>query len=414
MLGWERTQQQPRPPLLHRISPWQLQIIDVLIGVFIVFVRAHTAVEVQQGPFPVVTQPLPGPEILVAAVGAGIAVALRRRVPMTALALITLCIALGAGTGITPILDPFIGIPMYQVASTYERRRSLPALIVVASLLFSVSALRSVALHHTDLETLGLVVVIAAWFVGDSVRVRRTYVAGLAEQAAQRQRESEERAQRSVAEERLQIARELHDVVAHSLSVIAVQSGVGRHVIDSQPAEAKRALAAVEATSRSALDELRRMLGVLRRDDGRPAALAPAPGVDALDPLVQQVRMAGYTVDLDIRSAAVGALSPGVEQSIYRIIQEALTNVVKHAGPARVRVEISDVDDALVIEVNDDGRGFSRPLDEIPDVENGAHHGIVGMRERVALYDGLLWTGPRPGGGFRVYARFPLDALAWS
>ena len=157
------------------------------------------------------------------------------------------------------------------------------------------------------------------------------------------------------------------------------------------------------------------MLGVLRRDDGQPAALAPAPGVDALDPLMQQVRMAGYVVDLDIRSTAVGALAPGVEQSIYRIIQEALTNVVKHAGPARVKVEIRDVDDALVIEVNDDGRGPSPPVTELPGNEDAAaHHGIVGMRERVALYDGSLSAGPRPGGGFRVSARFPLKALAAS
>jgi len=186
-------------------------------------------------------------------------------------------------------------------------------------------------------------------------------------------------------------------------------------VIDSQPAEAKRALAAVEATSRSALDELRRMLGVLRRDDVRPASLAPAPGVGNLDPLMQQVRMAGYVVDLDIHSAAVRTLSPAVEQSIYRIIQEALTNVVKHAGPARVQVEIRDDGDALVVEVNDDGRGLSRLPSEVPDADGSrTHHGIVGMRERVALYDGSLTVGPRPEGGFRVFARFPVDALAAS
>jgi signal transduction histidine kinase len=324
------------------------------------------------------------------------------------------CIAIGASAGVSPILDPFIGIPMYQVASTYERRRSVPALIAVVSLLLSASAVHSVAVHSIQLETLGIVVGIAAWFVGDSVRARRTYVAGLAEQAAQRQREAVERAQRSVAEERLQIARELHDVVAHSLSVIAVQSGVGRHVIDTQPADAKRALAAVEATSRSALDELRRMLGVLRRDDGQPAALAPAPGVEALDPLMQQVRLAGYDVDLDIRSAAVRTFSAGVEQSIYRIIQEALTNVVKHAGPARVHVEIRDDGDALVIEVNDDGRGLSGAPPYQPGADIRAHHGIVGMRERVALYDGSLSVGPRPEGGFRVFACLPFAALAAS
>jgi signal transduction histidine kinase len=351
--------------------------------------------------------------IVVPAAGAGLAVALRRRAPVTALALITVCIAVGASAGVSPVLDPFIGIPMYQVASTLERRRSLPVLVAVMSLLVSASAVRSIALHRVELETLGLVVGVAAWFVGDSVRARRTYMAGLAEQAAQRQRETEQRARRSVAEERLQIARELHDVVAHSLSVIAVQSGVGRHVIDSQPAEAKRALAAVEATSRAALDELRRMLGVLRRDDGQPAALAPAPGVGALDPLMKQVRQAGYDVDLAIHSTAVRQLSPGVEQSIYRIIQEALTNVVKHAGPARVQVDIRDDADALVIEVNDNGRGLSGGPAAVPGIDGAAaHHGIIGMRERVALYDGSLSAGPRPEGGFRVSARFPLAALA--
>ena len=401
------------------MSPGQLQIIDLVLGVLLVLIGAHTAFDLGQGPIPI-NAPGPGPNhptvvIFLAALVAGLALAMRRRKPLIALAFIAVCISVSAGIGVSPVLDPFVAIPMYQVASSYERRRSLPALVVIIALFVSASVVHSVASHQAQLETLGLVFVVAAWFVGDSVRARRTYVAGLAEQAAQRQRETEERAQRSVAEERLQIARELHDVVAHSLSVIAVQSGVGRHVIDTQPAEAKRALAAVEATSRSALDELRRMLGVLRRDDGQPAALAPAPGVGALDPLMQQVRTAGYAVDLDIRSTAVRTLSPGVEQSIYRIIQEALTNVVKHAGPARVHVEIRDDGDALVIEVNDDGRGLSYLATEAPDADGtSAHHGIVGMRERVALYHGSLSVGPRPDGGFRVFARLPFDALVAS
>jgi signal transduction histidine kinase len=171
----------------------------------------------------------------------------------------------------------------------------------------------------------------------------------------------------------------------------------------------------VEATSRSALDELRRMLGVLRRDDGQPAALAPAPGVSALGPLMEQIRLAGYLVDLNIRSRAVKTLSPSVELSVYRIIQEALTNVVKHAGPARVQVVIRDDGDALVLEVTDDGRG---PAPAVTDGLDGngteTHHGIIGMRERVALYQGSLSAGPRPEGGFRVSARFPFDALAAS
>jgi signal transduction histidine kinase len=401
------------------VSSRQLQIIDLILGVLLVLIGAHTAFDLGQGPVPI-DGIGPGPThrtgvLFLAALVAGLAIALRRRHPLTTLAFIAVCIAVSAGVGVSSALEPFVAIPMYQVASSYERRRSLSALVAIIALFLSASVVHSVASHNAQLETLGLLFVVAAWFVGDSVRARRTYVAGLAEQAAQRQRETEERAQRSVAEERLQIARELHDVVAHSLSVIAVQSGVGRHVIDTQPAEAKRALAAVEATSRSALDELRRMLGVLRRDDGQRPALAPAPGVGALDPLMQQVRTAGYAVDLDIRSTAVRTLSPGVEQSIYRIIQEALTNVVKHAGPARVHVEIRDDGDALVIEVNDDGRGLTRlPTDPADADDAAAHHGIVGMRERVALYDGSLSAGPRPDGGFRVSARLPLDALAAS
>jgi signal transduction histidine kinase len=258
-----------------------------------------------------------------------------------------------------------------------------------------------------------VVVVVAGWFVGDSVRVRRAYIAGIGEQAAQRQREVAERAQRSVAEERLLIARELHDVVAHSLSVIAVQSGVGRHVIDNQPDEAKKALSAVEQTSRSALDELRRMLGVLRRDDQQAAPLAPAHGLSALKAVVEQVRAAGFDVDLDIQSVTVGTLSPAAELSIYRIVQEALTNVVNHAGgAATVRVEIRDEPDALVLEVNDDGRGMPPTASgQLAGEGQETHHGIVGMRERVAMFGGSFSAETRLEGGFRVLARFPFESL---
>jgi signal transduction histidine kinase len=237
-------------------------------------------------------------------------------------------------------------------------------------------------------------------------------MAGIAEQTAQRQREVVDRAERSIAEERLQIARELHDVVAHSLSVIAVQSGVGHHVIDDQPEEAKKALAAIETTSRSALDELRRMLGVLRRDD-QAAPLGPAHDLSALEALAGQIRAAGFTVDLDLRGITARTFSPAAELSIYRIIQEALTNVVKHAGsPAGVRVEIRDEADALVLEVVDSGRGMVPAATSQHAGQNqGAHHGIVGMRERVALFGGSLSAKPRPEGGFRVLARWPLENL---
>jgi signal transduction histidine kinase len=349
--------------------------------------------------------------VFVLAVVAGLSIVIRRRKPMPALVLMTISVSIATALGESWALDPLVAIPIYQVASMYERRSSLPA-VILSSMALSIASAIAAATHRSGGGYFVVVVGVAAWFIGDSVRVRRTYIAGLAEQAAQRQREVVERAQRSVAEERLQIARELHDVVAHSLSVIAVQSGVGRHVIDNQPDEAKKALAAVEVTSRSALDELRRMLGVLRRDDQQAASLAPAPGVSALEPLVEQIRAAGFAVDLDVKGATVGTLSAAAELSIYRIVQEALTNVVKHAGPATVHVEIRDEADALVLEVNDDGRGMApRDLGQPAGQGQEAHHGIVGMRERVALFGGSFSAEMRPGGGFRVLARFPFESL---
>jgi signal transduction histidine kinase len=398
----------PRPPLLHRVTSRQLQIVDLVVaGLAALVTVAHAAAN----PFP------EAPFLAVILAGSG---ALRRRVPAVALVMATASVAVAIATGFGQGWGPesFIAIPMYQVASVRDRRHSLPALAVTCVVFLVASAVGDAAANGNGFPALALVSVVTAWFVGDSTRVRRLYVAGLADQAAQRQREAEERAQRSVAEERLEIARELHDVVAHSLSVIAVQSGVGRHVIDDQPGEAKKALAAVEATSRSALTELRRMLGVLRRDEGQPATLVPSPGVAALGALVGQVRAAGFEVTLDSGCVLARTLSPSVQLSIYRIVQEALTNVVKHAGPATVRVDIRDETDALVLEINDDGRGVSgAAASGFGDTSStGAnvdmsHHGIIGMRERVELFDGTFWAGPSPEGGFRVVASFPAECL---
>ncbi|MGH9299114.1 MAG: sensor histidine kinase [Acidimicrobiales bacterium] len=390
----------PRPPLLHRVTPEQLKAIDVCLAAVLVFVMASHVMRLQQANRPVE---------LFALFLVGMSLAIRRWVPIPALALASAGIALAAALH-QAWAEPFIAVPMYQVASDSDRSKSIPAL-VLASVVIVAPSIRHLA-YNRSAAALGVVAATAAWFVGDSVRVRRVYVAGLAEQAAQRQREVLERAQRSVAEERLQIARELHDVVAHSLSVIAVQSGVGRHVIETQPGEAKKALAAIEVTSRDTLTELRRMLGVLRRDDGVSAALVPAPGIAALDHLVEQVRLAGYTVNLDAAAVAARPLSPTVELTIYRIAQEALTNVVKHAGPATVNIQIRDEPSALVLEVNDDGRGAETAI--VPAQREGleAHHGIIGMRERVAIFHGSLLAAPRPEGGFRVVAKFPVESLS--
>jgi signal transduction histidine kinase len=213
-----------------------------------------------------------------------------------------------------------------------------------------------------------------------------------------------------VAEERLQIARELHDVVAHSLSVIAVQSGVGRHVIDEHPTQAKKALASIEATSRDALNELRRMLGVLRHDDGRPATLIPDPGVSQLPLLVEQVCATGVEVILEMHSEKAKDLSATAGLAVYRIVQEALTNVVKHAGNAKVSVELRDESDALLLEILDDGGGGVVPYS--PSTNSlQEHHGIIGMRERVALFGGVFEARPRPEGGFKVLARLPFAGI---
>jgi len=344
---------------------------------------------------------------------AALGIILRRRFPMIALGVLTASTGVALVASQAASADPFIAFPMYQVASIYERRRSLPALAVVCLVVIIPNISHLVSNSRSNVNLTELLVAVAAWFVGDSVRVRRTYVAGLAEQANQRQREIVERAQRSVAEERLQIARDLHDVVAHSLSVIAVQSGVGRHVIDEHPGQAKIALAAVEETSRTALVELRRMLGVLRHDDQQPATLTPAPGVSSLGPLVEQVRAAGVDVVVELRSSLVTELSPTTNLAIYRIVQEALTNVVKHVGCGSVIVELRDEPEALVLEVVDDGGG-GLPVYPKSVEEDGAHHGIVGMRERVALFEGSMVAGARPEGGFGVVVRFPLSSLGVS
>ena len=237
----------------------------------------------------------------------------------------------------------------------------------------------------------------AAYFVGVTVRTRRLLTEQLEARAIALERERDEEAKRAVANERLRIAQELHDVVAHSMGVIAVQAGVGAHVIDTDPTEAKKSLEAIAQTSRSTLTEIRRMLGVLRQDDG--AQYTPAPGLGDLNRLVREVAGAGVDVEVQFEGDR-NELPPGVDFTAYRIVQEALTNVLKHAGPARANVRIGYEPDALSLVVTDDGRGVNGRSE-------GGGHGLLGMRERVAVYGGSFDAGPQPGGGFRVRARLP-------
>jgi signal transduction histidine kinase len=251
-----------------------------------------------------------------------------------------------------------------------------------------------------------LLAVAVAWLWGENLRNRRARWAAMEERARRLEAEREERDRQAVTDERLRIARELHDVVAHSMSVIAVQSGVANHVIDSRPAQARQALATIEATSRSALVELRRLLGVLRQGDDPVASLEPNPGMAEIGRLADQVRSAGVKVELKVEGEP-GDLPPGVDLSAFRIAQEGLTNVLKHGGGvARVLVRYSP--GAVAVEIADDGRAGT--VDEAAG--EGTGHGLIGMRERVAVFGGELTAGPVPGGGYRMAARLPYAAAA--
>jgi signal transduction histidine kinase len=331
----------------------------------------------------------------------------RRRFPGTVLALVMASGLAGAALGLPPFFEgPAILVAVYSVAAYGRRWVSLAGL--------TVAELGVAALQHTlfkfEFEGLMFVgfmgILVAAWLLGHFAHNYRAYAAGLEERTAELERAREELARRAVTEERLRLARELHDVVAHAMSVIAVQSGVGAHVADSRPGEVGKALAAIEVTSRAALTELRRLLGVLRQDGDPQASLTPAPGLANLDSLLAEVAEAGLAVRLRVEGAPA-PLPAGVDLSAYRIVQEALTNVVKHAGSAHAQVTIRYRDQEVAVEVIDDGRGVAAVA---ADGGKGTGHGLIGMAERVAAFGGDLEVGPRPGGGFRVAARLPLAA----
>jgi signal transduction histidine kinase len=250
---------------------------------------------------------------------------------------------------------------------------------------------------------------IAAWLLGDVVRVRREREETLVAQADALRTAQAERAERAVRDEQVRIARELHDVVAHHVSVMGVQAGAARHVLRNRPDAVPDLLSTIEASSRQAVAELQQMLRLLRRDDEAPGT-DPQPTLARLDALVEQMNEAGLAVHADL-DGAVGTVPPGVDLSAYRIVQEAMTNTLKHAGPGTtVAVAVRRRPGSLEIVVSDDGRptGARRPAADGAAEDGGAGHGLVGMRERVALLGGELRTGRQPGGGFRVQAWLPL------
>jgi len=292
----------------------------------------------------------------------------------------------------------------FDVALHSDEQVSLPTLFASAVVLGVAVDLQPAKVAVLATYLLSEIFVGAAWLAGWTLRRRRARWAELQARTERLEREREEEARRAVTEERLRIARELHDVIAHSMSVIAVQSAVGNHVIDAQPAEARQALAAIEATSRSALTEMRRLLGVLRQEGEPRGSLTPAPGLADLSSLVSQVRDAGLQVWINVEGQR-GSVPPGVDLSAYRVIQEALTNVIKHAGSAAATVTIRYRDDSVTVELANQAPVV--PAARIPAPRAGSGHGIIGMRERVAVFAGEFAAGPRPDGGFLVRACFP-------
>jgi signal transduction histidine kinase len=236
--------------------------------------------------------------------------------------------------------------------------------------------------------------------VGAFLRTRRLYVAELRARAEGAEADREERIRAATADERARIARELHDAVAHAMSVMVMQAEAADELLDRDPARARIAIERVQRVGREGLGEMRRLLGVLRRDES--PALAPQPGVSSLQALADEVSATGLPVRLTVEGEPA-ALTAGVDISAYRIVQEALTNALKHAGASGVEVLLR-YGESLELEISDDGDGPS------PPGENG--HGLIGMRERVALYGGSFDAGRSPSGGFHVHATLPIDGAS--
>ncbi len=483
-----------RPPLTKRLSPRHWAALDYVVGGvlgLILFANIRRgvvrALVTPQGVVPLRQVSLAWPLAIFLILVAVLAVGMRRRHPgimlgvLLAASVVVTTLAGSGNSALTYFLP--IAYVLYLVAATYEHHQAaVRVLIAVFATLLADAVLLHLAgngfVPDGGLVSAALCVIIA-WFTGYIVRQRRRYAIRLQDEAASK----------AVAEERLRIARELHDVVAHSMSVIAVQAGYGQYVIDTQPAAARDALGAIQATSREALDEMRRMLGALRQADetdaaragappvargpsadgipavGRPdseagalggvsvvkgfngaqgsAPLFPAPGLADLDRLLARTASAGVRVDLT-RCGQPRELPASIDLSAYRIVQEALTNVVKHARTSSCQVLIGYGHDELVLEVTDNGAGVpamagagvshhetalggappdgastALPLPfwgttgtALPggSVIGGSGHGIIGMRERVSLLGGEFSAGPLPGYGFQVSAHIPLPS----
>jgi signal transduction histidine kinase len=352
------------------IARLHLYLVDAAAATVIAVLVAYATVEHQSKPWWLV---LPGAALV------ALPVAVRRIWPVTAL-VVTTCATAAVVIGQvlpTEALGAPVGAVCFALYTVSVERSQVWSL---AGLAVAVTAISGVSGGEPENVLVVVAALGAVWAIGYTTRLRRSFL----------ERETSQRAEQALADERMRIARELHDVVAHNLSLITVQAANAAHV--RSPEHAYQALEVISETSRAALTEMRNLLGVLRSD----ADLAPSPGLDGLADLADRASLAGVRVSLDVRGDSV--VPEGVGLSAYRIVQEALTNVVKHAAPASCTVLVEVTPSLVSIEVDDDGPGVK---------ELGVGHGLIGMRERVAVYDGTFSAGPGPDGGFRVVAELP-------
>lgn len=361
--------------------------------------------------------PLPGDSVTgsrlllsVLALAYSVMVAVRRALPIAAVCVFSAIFALhglfglaGRHPGELNIFVAFlveVWIVYSAAAHTSGRATYLAGAIVVAGQLIGYGPmLGSGGLQQAFGEWVFFAL---AWALGKTLRWRQLRGDRLEARTLELEAAREQQVRAAVSEERAQIARELHDVVAHSVSLMVLQAGAARQAFDLQPEKARASLLSVEATGRTAMSELRRMLGVLRKP-GEADGLTPQPSLRHLDLLIAQMRQAGLRVDLDVQGSAEAA-PPGVDLAAYRIVQEGLTNVLKHAGPCRAQVHIRGDAAEVEVAVEDDGAPNRTASDA------GTGHGLIGMRERANLYGGTFEAGPRPGGGFSVRARLPFES----
>jgi signal transduction histidine kinase len=336
-------------------------------------------------------------------------VALRRRTPAAGFAVTCLAGLWQMATASPSAADLAVLVMLYTVAAYRPRRLSVPALAValvgsgVAIFVWTPTPGNGVITRLLAGGVLYAGSSLLVWVLGDSMRYRRGYYAALEDRAARLEAERDAQAEIAAAAERARIARELHDVIAHHVSVMVVQADGAGYALKSDPATAETALKAISCTGRQALTEMRRLLGVLR-SAGDQAQLAPMPGLSELRELLDQARSAGLAVSYSL-SGTPRELPEGAELAAYRVVQESLTNTRKHAGlAASASVTLRYEPDGLTVEVTDDGMATS--------AGEPAGHGLAGMRERIEMYGGTVQAGPLPGGGFRVRARLPCGSRA--